>query len=234
MRQIESIIASLRHSPLRNLAQSNTLARSSSEETCSMSESLPQVYMARHGNTAWTLTGQHTGLTDLPLTPDGERNAKRLGERLRGMKFAKVFTSPLQRAARTCELSGFGAGAETDPDLVEWDYGKYEGLTTDEILRERPDWDLFRDGCPGGESPEQIGIRADRVVNRIRAVSGDVLLFSSGHFIRVLAARWLGLGAGIGGKYFLLNPASLSALTYEHNLSRPVIGLWNDDHHVGT
>jgi broad specificity phosphatase PhoE len=199
-----------------------------------MNEVLPQVYMARHGNTAWTLSGQHTGLTDLPLTPDGERNAKRLGERLRGMKFAKVFTSPLQRAIRTCELSGFGAGAETDPDLVEWDYGKYEGLTSAEILRERPDWDLFRDGCPGGESPEQIGVRADRVVNRIRAVSGDVLLFSSGHFIRDLAARWLGLGSGIGGKYFLLSPASLSALSYEHNLSRPVIGLWNEDHHLGT
>ena len=198
-----------------------------------MSETLPQVYIARHGNTAWTLTGQHTGLTDLPLTPDGERNAKRLGERMRGMKFAKVFTSPLQRAARTCELAGFGAAAETDPDLVEWDYGRYEGLTTAEILRGRPDWDLFRDGCPGGESPEQVGVRADRVVGRIRAVNGDVLLFSSGHFIRVLTARWLGIGPGIGGRYFLLSPASLSALSYEHDLSRPVIRLWNDDHHVG-
>jgi len=207
---------------------------SKGEETESMSEALPQVYIARHGNTAWTLSGQHTGLTDLPLTPDGERNARRLGERLKGMKFAKVFTSPLQRAARTCELAGFGAGAETDPDLVEWDYGQYEGLTTAEILQKNPHWDLFRDGCPGGESPEQIGNRADRVVNRIRAVKGDVLLFSSGHFIRVLTARWLGLGAGIGGRYFLLSPASLSALSYEHNLSRPVIRLWNDDHHVGS
>jgi len=197
-----------------------------------MSDKLPSVYMARHGNTAWTVSGQHTGLTDLPLTADGERNAVRLGNRLKGMTFAKVFTSPLQRAARTCELSGFGAGAVTDPDLVEWDYGKYEGLTSAEILRERPDWQLFRDGAPGGESPLQIGERADRVVQRLRSVEGDVLLFSSGHFIRVLTARWLGLGAGIGGKYFLLNPASLSALSYEHNLSQPVIRLWNDDHHV--
>jgi probable phosphoglycerate mutase len=167
------------------------------------------------------------------LTPDGERNAVRLGERLQGMKFAKVFTSPLQRAARTCELSGFGAEAVTDRDLVEWDYGKFEGLTSAQILHENSSWDLFRDGAPGGESPEQIGQRADRVVERVRSVAGDVLLFSSGHFIRVLTARWLGLGPGVGGRYFLLNPASLSALSYEHNLSRPVIRLWNDDHHVG-
>jgi broad specificity phosphatase PhoE len=199
-----------------------------------MSDGLPVAYMARHGNTAWTHTGQHTGLSDLPLTPDGERNAVRLGERLKGMKFAQVFTSPLQRAARTCELSGFGAGAITDRDLVEWDYGKYEGLTSAEILKQNPSWDLFRDGAPGGESPEQIGERADRVVQRIRNDGGDVLIFSSGHFIRVLTARWLALGPGVGGRYFLLNPASLSALSYEHNLSRPVIRLWNDDHHVGT
>jgi broad specificity phosphatase PhoE len=199
-----------------------------------MSDGLPVVYMARHGNTAWTHTGQHTGLSDLPLTPDGERNAVRLGERLKGMKFAKVFTSPLQRAARTCELSGFEAGAITDRDLVEWDYGKYEALTSAEILKQNPSWDLFRDGAPGGESPEQIGERADRVVERVRSVAGDVLLFSSGHFIRVFTARWLRLGPGVGGRYFLLNPASLSALSYEHNLSRPVIRLWNDDHHVGT
>ncbi len=197
-----------------------------------MSEALPEVYLARHGNTAWTVTRQHTGLTDLPLTPNGECNARRLGERLKGMTFAKVFTSPLQRASRTCELAGFGAVAQTDPDLVEWDYGHYEGLRSDEILRERPDWQLFRDGAPGGESPAQIGARADRVAARVRAISGNVLLFSSGHFIRVLTARWLGLGPGAEGKYFLLSPASLSALSYERNLSQPVIRLWNDDHHV--
>jgi broad specificity phosphatase PhoE len=197
-----------------------------------MSEVLPQVYLARHGNTAWTITGQHTGLTDLPLTPNGESNARRLGERLKGMTFAKVFTSPLQRATRTCELAGFGGVAETDPDLVEWNYGEYEGLRSDEILRERPDWQLFRDGAPGGESPEQIGARADRVVQRVRAVVGNVLLFSSGHFMRVLTARWLALGLASAGRCFLLSPASLSALSYEHNVSQPVIRLWNDDHHV--
>ena len=197
-----------------------------------MRQSLPVVYLARHGNTAWTHSGQHTGLTDLPLTPDGECNAVRLGERLKELKFAKVFTSPLQRAVRTCELAGFGSVAETDPDLVEWNYGKYEGLTSAEILQLRPDWDLFRDGCPGGESPAQIGQRACRVVERIRSVSGDVLLFSSGHFIRVLTACWLGLGPN-AGRYFLLNPASLSAISYEHSISQPAIRLWNDDRHVG-
>jgi broad specificity phosphatase PhoE len=197
-----------------------------------MSEVLPVVYVARHGETAWSLSGQHTGLSDLPLTPNGERNARRLGERLKGMTFAKVFTSPLQRAARTCELAGFGAVAEVDPDLVEWDYGQYEGLRSDEILAKRPDWQLFRDGAPGGESPAQVRARADRVVQRVRAVRGNVLLFSSGHFIRVFAARWLGLDPVSAGKYFLLSTASLSALGYEHNRSQPVIRLWNDDHHV--
>jgi len=197
-----------------------------------LSEKLPVVYIARHGDTAWTLSGQHTGLTDLPLNAMGEQHARQLGQRLKGMTFASVFTSPLQRAARTCELAGFGAVAETDPDLVEWNYGDYEGKRSDEILCQRPDWQLFRDGCPGGESPGQIGERADRVVQRVRKVGGDVLLFSSGHFIRVLAARWLALGPGSAGKHFLLNTASLSALGYEHNLSQPVIRLWNDDHHV--
>jgi broad specificity phosphatase PhoE len=197
-----------------------------------MSEVLPVLYVARHGETAWSLSGQHTGLTDLPLTPNGERNAWRLGERLKGMTFARVFTSPLRRAARTSELAGFGAVAETDPDLVEWNYGQYEGRRSAEILAERPDWQLFRDGCPGGESPAQVAERADRVVQRVRTVPGNVLLFSSGHFIRVLAARWLALGPGSAGKYFLLTTASLSALGYEHKLSQPVIRLWNDDRHV--
>lgn len=197
-----------------------------------MTEKLPVVYLARHGNTAWTHSGQHTGLTDLPLTADGERNAVRLGERLKGLVFAKVFTSPLQRAARTCELAGFRDIAETDPNLVEWNYGKYEGLTSKQILEQRPDWDLFRDGCPGGESPQQIGERAYHMVQRIRSVAGDVLLFSSGHFIRVLAACWLGVGPA-GGRFFLLTPASLSALSYEHDLTWPAVQLWDDDRHVG-
>lgn len=205
---------------------------SKNEGDC-VSEVLPTVYIARHGETAWTVSGQHTGRTDLPLTAQGERNARRLGDRLKGMTFAKVFTSPLQRAKRTCELAGFGSVAETDPDLMEWDYGQYEGLRSAEILAQRPDWQLFRDGCPGGESPAQIGERADRVVRRVRAAAGNVLLFSSGHFSRVLAARWLAL-APAAGKYFVLNTASLSALGYEHNPSEPVIRLWNDDHHVAT
>jgi len=196
-----------------------------------MIEKLPVIYIARHGNTAWTHSGQHTGLTDLPLTPDGERNAVRLGERLKGLTFARVFTSPLQRARRTCELAGFGALAETDPDLVEWNYGKYEGLTSSQILQDCPDWDLFRDGCPGGESPEQIGQRAERVVQRIRGIGADVLLFSSGHLIRVLTGCWLGVGP-TAGRFFLLRPASLSALSYEHNLTRPAVRLWNDECHV--
>ena len=184
-----------------------------------MSEELPIIYLARHGETAWSLSGQHTGLTDLPLTERGERNARQLGERLRGLTFARVFTSPLQRAHRTCELAGFGAVAEVDRDLVEWNYGHYEGRRTVEIRAERPDWQLFRDGCPGGESPAQVGARADRVVSRVRAVQGDVLLFSSGHFLRVLAARWLGLEPTASARRFMLSTASLSALGYE---TRPV------------
>jgi len=196
-----------------------------------VAEALPVIYLARHGETAWSLSGQHTGRTDLPLTEGGERNARALGVRLRGLVFAKVFTSPLQRAAHTCDLAGFGNAAERDPDLMEWDYGEYEGRRTAEIHVERPDWQLFRDGCPGGESPAGIGARADRVVRQVRAVAGDVLLFSSGHFLRVLAARWLGLESA-GGRYLLLGTAALCILGYEHNLSEPAIRLWNDTHHL--
>jgi len=197
-----------------------------------MSETLPVVHLARHGETAWSLSGQHTGRTDLPLTERGERNARRLGEQLRGLAFAKVLTSPLQRASRTCELAGFGTAAEVDPDLLEWDYGDYEGRTSAEIRAERPDWQLFRDGCPGGESPAQVGARADRVVSQVRSLQGDVLLFSSGHFLRTLAARWLGLEPA-AGRYFLLGTASLSALGYDHGASESAIRLWNETRHVG-
>ena len=197
-----------------------------------MSEILPVIYLARHGETVWSVTGQHTGVTDLPLTDRGECNAVRLGERLRGLVFTKVFTSPLRRAARTCELAGFGAVANVDRDLMEWNYGDYEGLRTVEIRAKRPDWHLFRDGCPNGESPVQIGARADRVVSRVRAIKGDVLLFSSGHFLRVFAARWLGLEPA-AGKFLMLDTASLSALSYEHDLCQPAIRFWNDSRHLG-
>jgi broad specificity phosphatase PhoE len=192
---------------------------------------LPVVYLARHGETPWSLTGQHTGLTDLPLTERGERNARALASRLNGLNFARVLTSPLQRAARTCALAGFASAAEIDRGLLEWNYGQYEGRRTAEIHVERPDWELFRDGCPGGESPDQVAARADEVLSRVRGARGDVLLFSSGHFLRVLAARWLGL-APAAARYLLLSTASLSALGYEHNRSQPVIRLWNDTRHV--
>ena len=198
-----------------------------------MGEMLPAIYLARHGETAWSLSGQHTGLTDLPLTERGEDNARRLGEHLRRLSITKVLTSPLRRAARTCELAGFGAAAEVDKDLVEWNYGQYEGRTSAEIHAERPDWQLFRDGCPGGETPDQVGARADRVVGRVREARGNVLLFSSGHFLRLLGARWLGLEPA-AGRYLLLSTASLSALGYEHDRSQPVIRLWNDTQHAGT
>jgi broad specificity phosphatase PhoE len=193
---------------------------------------LPEVYLARHGETVWTVTGQHTGLTDLPLTEHGERNASNLGERLRGVAFDGVLVSPLQRARRTCELAGFSGRAKLAPDIVEWDYGAYEGRTTDEIRKERPAWDIFQDGCPGGETPDAIGVRADRVIARLRA-SPDrrVLLFGHGHFFRVLAARWILLAAS-DARHFVLSTAALSILGYEHALTEPAILLWNDCRHV--
>lgn len=196
-----------------------------------MSESLPKIYLARHGETAWSLSGQHTGRSDIPLTERGERNARSLGERLKGLHFAKVLTSPLQRSRRTCELAGFDSQVEVDADLVEWDYGQYEGKCTADIRKERPGWYLFRDACPGGESFDAIGARADRTIARLRAVNGDVLLFSHGHFLRVLGARWLNLPVQ-EARHFLLTTASLSILGYEHNLQEPVLRLWNDDRHV--
>lgn len=199
-----------------------------------MSEALPIIRLARHGETEWSISGQYTGQTDLPLTLRGELNARALGRRLRGLVFARVFASPLQRALRTCELAGFGAAAEIDPDLTEWDYGHYEGRRPDEIQGERPDWDLFRDGCPGGESVDQIATRADRVVGRLRAIEGAVLVFSSGHFLRILAARYIGLDAGCA-RHFVLGTASLSVLGHgQHSPAEPAIERWNDTSHVQT
>ena len=187
---------------------------------------LPTVHLARHGETEWSLSGRHTGRTDLPLTEHGEQAARGLADRLRGLAPAKVFTSPLQRAARTCALAGFGDVAEREDGLLEWDYGQYEGLTTKQILQQRPDWQLFRDGCPGGESPADIGARADAVVARVRAIDGVVLLFSSAHILRVLAARWLGQPVDTG-RLLVLGTASLSVLGYEHDRSESVIRAWN-------
>jgi probable phosphoglycerate mutase len=197
-----------------------------------MSKSLQEIYLARHGETAWTISHQHTGRTDIPLTERGERNARSLGQRLDGLSFARVLFSPMQRARRTCELAGFGASADVDADLVEWDYGQYEGRTTAEVRQERPDWYLFRDGCPGGESVEQVGARADRVIVRLRSLEGRILLFGHSHFFRILGARWLGLPPA-DGRLLLLSTASLSIVGYEHHSrDEPVIQLWNDDRHV--
>jgi broad specificity phosphatase PhoE len=194
-------------------------------------ESLPCVYLARHGETAWSLSGQHTGRVDLPLTADGEANARRLASRLAGIPFERVFTSPLARARRTCELAGFGSSAVVDSDLLEWDYGAYEGKTPAQIRSERPGWEIFRDGCPEGELLAQVGARADRVVARLRAIATDVLIFSSGHLLRVLAARWLGLDATLG-RYLLLDTTAVSVLAYQRDLTEPVIRLWNDQRHL--
>jgi len=191
-----------------------------------MSESLPVAWLVRHGETEWSLAGRHTGLTDLPLTARGEDTARSLAGRLQGIVPASVYTSPLQRAARTCALAGFGAAAVTDPDLVEWDYGDYEGLTSREIRARQPGWALFRDGCPGGEALAGVGARADRVVRRLRGGDGNALVFSSGHFLRVLAARWLGEDPS-AGRHFVLGTAALCALGYDHDRTEPVIRLWN-------
>jgi broad specificity phosphatase PhoE len=193
-----------------------------------MSAPLPDLYLVRHGETAWTLSGQHTGLTDLPLTAAGEAQARRLGNRLESISFTKVFSSPLQRAVRTCDLAGYGARAELDRDLIEWNYGDYEGKKRDWILSHQPGWVIFRDGCPNGEAPGEVGIRADRVISRIREVEGNVLVFSSGHILRVIISRWLALEPS-GGRYFKLGTATLTILGFDHhNRSEPVLRLLNE------
>ena len=193
-----------------------------------MPNEMPRLFLARHGDTAWTDSRQRTGRTDIPLNAIGREHARQLGDALRRFTFARAYASPLQRAAVTCELAGFGGIAEVDPDLVEWDYGVYEGLVLLDIHRERPGWELFRDGCPGGESPDNVADRADRFLARVRNVPGDVLAFSSGHLIRMIAARWLGLSAG-AGRFFYCRPASVGVLSYEHNSrDEPILGLWNE------
>ena len=188
---------------------------------------LQRLYLVRHGETAWSLSGQHTGRTDIPLTDKGEQDARELAEKLQGVSFSRVFTSPLKRARRTCELAASNKVGEIEPDLVEWDYGDYEGKRAENIRKGRPDWNVFRDGCPNGESPAEVSKRADRLIARLRTLEGDLAIFSHGHFGRVLAARWIGLEIE-QAQHFLLSTASLSILGYGHNLSEePAIFLWN-------
>ncbi|RWO61449.1 histidine phosphatase family protein [Mesorhizobium sp.] len=182
------------------------------------------VFVIRHGETEWSLSGQHTGTTDLPLTDNGRRQAERTRPALARQTFALVLVSPLQRARETCELVGLGAGAIVDPSLIEWDYGEYEGLTPQQIQAKRPGWLIFRDGCPGGETPRQVGARVDQVVTRARAANGDVALFAHGHVLRVLAARWIGLPPR-AGQHFLLNTGTWSVLTYYREI--PAVRIWN-------
>ena len=181
-------------------------------------------FLIRHGETEWSLSRRHTGRTDLPLLPEGRKQAESLRTSLAPYSFRLVLHSPLARAIETCRLAGLEAGAVTDPDLAEWDYGRYEGLTTPEILEENPDWDLWRDGCPGGESPSQVEARVDRVITPVRSAPGDVACVAHSHVLRALGARWVGLPVD-GGKYFTLDPASLSILDWEHG--RPVVNVWN-------
>lgn len=189
-----------------------------------MNQTIQQVYLVRHGETEWSLSGQHTGITDIPLTANGQRMAKLFKPLFAKKSFALVLTSPLNRARMTCELAGLGGQAQIDNNLMEWNYGEYEGLTTQQIYAKSPEWMLFNDGCPGGEKPEQVGARADQVIARIREVDGDVVLFSHGHILRVLAARWIGLPAG-SGSHFMLDTATLCILSYYQDL--PAMQQWN-------
>jgi probable phosphoglycerate mutase len=192
---------------------------------------LPRLFLIRHGDTAWTDSRQHTGRTDLPLNANGEAHARRLGARLKGKMFARVFVSPLVRVRRTCELAGFAEHAEVDADLTEWDYGDYESKLTADIHRQRPQWNLYHDGAPHGESPDQVAARADRFIDLIRPVEGDVAAFSSGQIIRMIAARWLGLSP-VHARHFYTATASIGILGYEHDRNQPVLLLWNDDQQV--
>jgi len=184
----------------------------------------PKVYLLRHGETEWSLNGRHTGVTDIPLTENGRMAARLLKPILAKVIFSLVLTSPLQRARETCELAGLGQFANVELDLIEWNYGEYEGLTTEQIRSTRPGWSVFRDGCPGGESPEQVGARADRVITKVRTATGNVALFGHGHFTRVLAARWINLSANYG-ENFLLDTATLDVLGYYRE--SPAFMIWN-------
>jgi broad specificity phosphatase PhoE len=182
------------------------------------------VFVMRHGETAWSVSGRHTSTTDLPLTDNGRRLAERLRPVLAREAFARVFVSPMRRARETCELADLGNVAIIDPDLAEWNYGEYEGLTPEQIHEKAPHWLVFRDGCPGGEMPEQVGARVDRLIARVRAVEGNVALFAHGHILRVLVARWIGLPPG-AGQHFLLDTGTLGVLSHYYEL--PAVRVWN-------
>lgn len=209
----------------------------------------PSIYLVRHGETAWSLSGQHTGRTEVPLTPQGEAMARGLAAQLQGIAFAQVLTSPRLRARQTCELAGLGGSgggggvaAQTEPNLAEWDYGEYEGLRSNDIQRSSPDWDIWTDGCPGGETPAQVAARADRLIEGLLVAgaatdpadpadpakaNGPIAVFSHGHFGRVLAARWIGLPV-FQGRHFTLAPASISVLGFDpRHPQQRVIALWN-------
>lgn len=192
-----------------------------------MSGAFPQVVLVRHGETAWTISRQHTGRTDITLTEQGEREAQELSTRLKDMSFTEVLTSPLQRALKTAELAGFAECMQAEPDLMEWNYGAYEGRRTSDIRAERPRWRLFEDGCPGGETLLEVSARADRVIARVRALRGDVLIFAHRDILRVLAVRWVALSA-LEARRLDLGRASFSVLGYDHDLDEPVIRILND------
>jgi probable phosphoglycerate mutase len=189
-----------------------------------MAASKQEVFVVRHGETAWSLSGQHTGVTDIPLTENGRAVARRLQPILAKVSFSLVLASPLGRARETCELVGLGGRATVEPDLMEWNYGEYEGLTATEIHARRPGWLIFRDGCPGGETPDQVATRADRVIARVRAAPGDVALFAHGHIFRVLISRWIGLPPA-AGQHFLLDTATVNILGYYRD--SPAVKVWN-------
>jgi broad specificity phosphatase PhoE len=192
-----------------------------------MQQFLPQLFVLRHAETEWSVSGHYTGRADISLNSSGEQEARQLGKRIQGVSFQHVLVSPLQRAKQTCQLAGLSQKAETEPDIIEWDNGEYEGRTHHEIESERPGWNLFRDGCPNGESPEQISDRANRLIFKLKKLDGNIALFTHGHFGRVLGVRWIDLPVQFADR-FLLQTASVSILGYQHNnAARPAISLWN-------
>jgi len=192
-----------------------------------MDKKLPRIYIVRHGQTLWSINGKHTGITDIPLTKKGEEQAGYLKKYLSNKKFVSVLSSPLKRSLKTCEIAGYKNVCEVRDELREWNYGDYEGIKTSEIKNKMASWNLFEHGCPNGETIQEVEKRADEIISEIKSKNGDVLIFSHGHFLRILAARWIGVDADIA-KHLLLGTAAMSVLGYDHNLNEPAILLWND------